>query len=232
MSRSIHVARLPLTPYADAWRWQLEAAAAVRAGGDERMALLQHPAVYTLGRRLRPEHLLVPPEVLRARGAAVVQTNRGGDVTFHGPGQLVAYPILDVRSRGLGPVEYVRLLEATILHTLARFGIEAFCVRGRPGVWTAVGKIAAIGVRIEGGVSLHGFALNVETDLAWFDAIVPCGIADAGVTSMQAVLGASPGLPAVADAVTQELAAVFESTLVDDLPALNAVRLREAAHAR
>jgi lipoate-protein ligase B len=213
MTRPVNLHLFPVTPYADAWRWQRDAADAVRRGGDEALAMLQHPPVYTFGRRARPEHLLVPPAELRARGAEVIETNRGGDLTFHGPGQIVGYPILDLRARGLGPGEYVWLLEEVLLRTLRRFGVEARRTPGRPGVWTGQGKIAAIGVRIERGMSLHGFALNVDVDLSWFDAIVPCGITDASVTSMAQVLGVSPGVGAVMEALAEEFAAVFDVTM-------------------
>jgi lipoyl(octanoyl) transferase len=199
----IAVARLGLVPYADAFAWQQVRAQAVRASREpEVIGVLEHPPVYTLGMRARREHLLASEAALRERGAEVVQTDRGGDVTFHGPGQLVAYPILDLRARGLGPAEYVRSLEACVIDTLAAFGIESMRVPGRPGVWVGAetAKIAAIGVRIRDGVSMHGLALNVTTDLAWFDAIVPCGIADASVTSMERELGNAPGFNAVCDA--------------------------------
>ena len=211
MTRPISQHVFPVTPYEAAWRWQQATAAAVRGGDREALALLQHPPVYTFGRRVRPEHLLVPPDVLNARGAKVIETDRGGDVTFHGLGQLVAYPILDLRRRGLGPTEYVRRLEEVLLRTLSTFDVDAWRSPGRPGVWTGLGKIAAIGVRIEGGVSLHGFALNVDVDLAWFDAIVPCGLPDTNVTSMAEVLGASPGIEAVTKAAVQQFATVFDA---------------------
>ncbi len=133
-------------------------------------------------------------------------------MTFHGPGQLVGYPILRLRDRGLGPTEYVRLLEETVILTLARFGIDSGRSPGRPGVWTSLGKIAAIGVRIERGVSLHGFALNVDTDLSRFDAIVPCGLADTSVTSMAQHLEAPPTIEAVGTALAREFAAIFQVT--------------------
>jgi lipoate-protein ligase B len=204
----------PITPYEDAWRWQQATARSVRHGGDEALALLQHPPVYTFGRRVNPEHLLASPEVLKARGAEVVESNRGGDVTFHGPGQLVGYPILDLLRRDLGPAEYVRLLEDTLIRACRDFGVEARRVAGRPGVWTPEGKIGAIGVRIEGGVSLHGFALNVDVDLSWFEAIVPCGLTDATVTSMTQCLGASPGIAAVTEAVARHFFPVFDVRLI------------------
>jgi lipoate-protein ligase B len=160
---------------------------------------------------VRREHLLVPADMLGQRGAEVMETNRGGDITFHGPGQLVGYPILDLRRRDLGPTEYVRLLEATLIATLDRFGIEAWRSPGRPGVWTSGGKIAAIGVRIERGISMHGFALNIDIDLSWFEAIVPCGLAEASVTSMAAVLDRAPRPPieTVTEVLTDEFASTF-----------------------
>lgn len=201
--------------------WQQARASALRLGpASEALALLEHEPVFTFGMRVRREHMLVSPEVLAARGAEVAETDRGGDVTFHGPGQLVAYPILDLRARGLGPASYVRMLEACLIRTLARFGIEAERVVGRPGVWVesdgALAKIAAVGVRVRDGVSTHGVALNVSTDLEWFEAIVPCGIADARVTSMHRVLGEAPTMHAVTDEFARVFASMFEVELVEE----------------
>lgn len=183
--------------YAAARAWQDAAAAEVRAAravpaaaspGDpaESLALIEHAAVYTMGARGGRETLRTPVEALRA---PLLDTDRGGDITWHGPGQLVAYPILDLRARGLGAAEYIAGLEGMLLDTLAEFGIAAGLVEGRRGVWVGREKIAALGIGVRGGVSLHGVALNVCPDLGWFDAIVPCGIEDAGVTSMTRVLG-------------------------------------------
>ena len=214
-----------LVTYGDALAWQQARAEAVRAGeASEVLVVLQHPAVYTLGMRGGRDNLLVAPEQLARRGASVVATDRGGDITFHGPGQLVAYPILDLRRRGLGPASYVRMLEATIIEALARFGIEAGRVPGRPGVWAGVSKVAALGVRVRGGVSTHGLALNVSTDLEWFGLIVPCGIADAGVTSMERLLGVAPPHAEVEEALAEAFARVFEVRLVTSEPALAGVR--------
>jgi len=204
-----------LVEYRDALAWQHARAEAVRAGeAPETLVLLQHPAVYTLGMRGNRQHLLVSQQLLERRGAAVVATDRGGDVTFHGPGQLVAYPILDLRRRGLGPGAYVRMLEAVLIELLASFDIEVQRVAGRPGVWASGAKVAALGVRVRGGVSTHGIALNVSTDLDWFDLIVPCGIADAGVTSMARLLGDPPGHAAVEDAFAEAFARLFKVDLV------------------
>jgi lipoyl(octanoyl) transferase len=213
--------------YREALAWQHQRADAVRAGEAlETLVVLQHPPVYTLGMRggLRggSEHLLVAPELLERRGASIIPTDRGGDITFHGPGQLVAYPILDLKRRGLGPASYVRMLEGVLIETLARFDIEAVRVAGRPGVWVEGAKIAALGVRVRGGVSTHGIALNVSTDLEWFDLIVPCGIADAGVTSMEWLLGSAPPQHEVEDVLIDVFAQTFEVALVPSEPALMA----------
>ncbi len=198
--------------YDDAWRWQRDTADAVRNGAPEVVAILQHPPTYSFGRRIRPEHLLVDPETLRARGASLVESDRGGDVTFHGPGQVVSYPILDLRRRNLGAADYVRLLEQTMIGALQRMGVRAGTVFGRPGVWVGDAKIGAIGVRVQGGVTTHGFALNVDPDLSWYDAIVPCGLAGAGVTSL-AHLGVETSIVAVEEALIDEFVELFQCSL-------------------
>ncbi|HLF72368.1 MAG TPA: lipoyl(octanoyl) transferase LipB [Dehalococcoidia bacterium] len=241
MSDSLRLVRFPLIGHAEASRWQAETASAVRDGGAETLALLQHTPVYTLGRNARRDNLLVDVETLQARGAGVVDADRGGDVTFHGPGQLVAYPILNLRNRGIGAVDYVRRLEAVVIETLSRFGLRGERVAGRPGVWVcgaeALGaaavqggrrssKVAAIGVRISGGVSTHGLALNIDPDLAWFDAIVPCGLADASVTSMARELGYAPTIAAVEAAMIDAFARVFGVAIAYDETSVGAVRER------
>ena len=139
--------------------------------------------------------------MLRAHGVEVVETDRGGGITWHGPGQAVAYPILDLRAWGLGPRDYLRFLERLVIGVLADLGVEAGTVEGRTGVWAGNAKVCAFGVRVAGGVSLHGLALNVAPDLASFDAIVPCGIRDAGVTSLERLLGRAPPMEVVFDRV-------------------------------
>ena len=213
----LDVIRAGTVAYSQAWAWQRTRADAVRTGdAPEALMLLQHTPVYTLGMRGRTASVLTSDAVLAAMGAEVVQSDRGGDVTFHGPGQLVAYPILDTQARGLGSASYVRMLEQCVIDTLAVFAIEAYRVPGRPGVWVgdaqAPAKVAAVGVRIRHGVSTHGLALNVSTDLAWFEAIVPCGIADAGVTSMARLPGEAPAHEAVEDAFLDAFARVFHVT--------------------
>jgi lipoyl(octanoyl) transferase len=184
-----------LVPYADALALQREAHAARRAGtGPDTLLLLEHAPVVTIGPRTETGDLRIPEPVLRAHGVEVVETDRGGGITWHGPGQAVAYPILDLRAWGLGPRDYLRFLEGLVIGVLADLGVEAGTVEGRTGVWVANAKVCALGVRVAGGVSLHGLALNVAPDLAAFDAIVPCGIRDAGVTSLEGLLGRAPSM--------------------------------------
>ena len=200
--------------YDAALRWQIATAAAVRAGlTPETLAVLEHEPVFSFGRRPRYDHLLLDARDLEARGARIVESDRGGDVTFHGPGQLVAYPILDLKRRHLGPKDYVCALEETVIRALAIFGIDAERVAGRPGVWVDGAKIAAVGVRIQDGVSTHGLAFNVETDLSWFDAIVPCGLTGVKVTSVQEALSSSPSMAAARHAFLEAFAAVFDSRI-------------------
>ncbi len=175
--------------------------ALVQARAEERipdtLLLLEHPPTYTLGRRDKPSNMLLPREALEAMGARVIEVDRGGEITFHGPGQLVGYPIIGLRSWG-GPLKYVRALEATLIAVLDTFGIQAGRIEGLTGVWANDAKIAAIGVRISRGVTSHGFALNVGTDLGWFQHIVPCGIPDRDVTSMERLIGSGLELEEVA----------------------------------
>ena len=182
------VRRLGLVPYDEALAEQRRLVEACRRDGHARLLLLEHPPTYTLGVRGRQEHLLLDDERLAALGASLHRTDRGGDITFHGPGQLVGYPIFDLRRWQQGPRWYVRSLEAALIETLAPFGIDSQRVDGRPGVWAGDAKIAAIGVRISRGVTSHGFALNVDPDMRYFSYIVPCGLSDVTVTSMAEVL--------------------------------------------
>ncbi|MEZ4501269.1 MAG: lipoyl(octanoyl) transferase LipB [Dehalococcoidia bacterium] len=209
--RRVIVERLGRVPYLEAEAWQHAAAEAVRAGEHERVALLEHPPVITLGARADRAHVLASSAELQARGVAVVDADRGGDVTFHGPGQLVAYPILDLRTRGLHAADYVRALERVAVETLAAFGIEAGHRPGTPGVWVRDWKIAAVGVRIDRGISRHGLALNVDIDLEWFDLIVPCGLEGLFVTSMAAELDETPSMGAVIEAFVGAFGRVFET---------------------
>ena len=186
-----------------------------RAAGKrpDTLLLLEHPPVYTTGRRNQDSNLRFPAEML---GAALVETDRGGEITFHGPGQLIAYPIIDLRAARLGAVDYVRSIEEVILRTLRDYGIEGGLECGLTGVWVGDKKVAAIGVRVSrpGGangawVTTHGLALNISVDLDWFERIVPCGIADRGVTSIKELTGDAPDLEEVAERLAGQFGQVF-----------------------
>lgn len=210
---SCRVVWLGTVPYRDAWDLQLEIAGRVRRGVEpDTLLLLEHPPTYTRGRLSPDAHLLLDDAAIASLGAEVVETDRGGLTTYHGPGQLVVYPIIRLRGRG-GPHWYVRTLERVIINSLSQVGLTSTTVPGLTGVWTADGqrKVAAIGVKIAGGVAYHGFAINVSTDLSMYDAIIPCGITDRGVTSMAAELGGEktthPTIAAIADAVVSQFCA-------------------------
>ncbi len=187
-----------------AWALELQRdLAARRAAGEvsDTLLLLTHAPVYTAGLRSLPEHILAE---LRA---PLIETDRGGQVTYHGPGQLMGYPIVSLTELGLGPKRYVSALEHALITGLRESGVEAHCEEGLTGVWTRAGKIAAIGVRVARGVTTHGFALNVYTDLSAYSAIVPCGIADRPVTSMSELLRAPLDLAPIGRAVAEALGA-------------------------
>ena len=181
----------------------------------DQLLLLEHPDVITLGVKTRDDlsHVLESPESLAAKGIGLFETGRGGDVTYHGPGQLVGYPIIDLKPDRCDVHRYVRDLEDVLIGAVAEFGITAGRVKGLTGIWVGApgseSKLAAIGVRISRWVTSHGFALNVNTDLSRFGLIVPCGIADKGVTSMSHLLGHAVSMDEVADVVARQVARVF-----------------------
>ncbi len=200
--------------YRDALDWQQTKAAEVRGEiSADALALLEHPPVYTMGARGGDDHMLLSGDALQARGADLIVTDRGGDMTFHGPGQLVLYAVLNLRRRCLRPVDHIRCLERTVLDTLADFGLRGRTVKGRPGVWIGSQKIAAIGVSIRGGATMHGAALNVTNDLTWFNAIVPCGLHGLGVTSMARELGNAPLMGDVMAAAATAFAEVYQANV-------------------
>lgn len=178
-------------PYGPVWDLQkaLVRRRQVGAVGDT-FLLVEHTPVYTLGRHGNPQNLLWDARQRGEHGIEVFHIDRGGDVTYHGPGQIVGYPIVDLRSLGFGVREYVRRLEQGLIAACRAFGVEAAAVEGLPGVWVADRKIAAIGIRCSRGVTSHGFAFNVSTDLRHFDGIIPCGLTGRGVTSLERELGA------------------------------------------
>jgi lipoyl(octanoyl) transferase len=195
----LQLLQLGRIPYAEGLRLQDEIVAARKAGAiGDTLLLMEHPPVLTLGRNATRANILATDDLLARKGAEIYETNRGGEVTYHGPGQLVGYPIFDLRGdlpdkRGpfLGPVDFVRLMEGALILTCKDFGVPAQRICKRTGVWTLPGgsiperKVAAIGIHVSQAVTSHGFALNVTTDLRDFDWIVPCGITDRGVTSLE-----------------------------------------------
>ena len=215
--------------YLEARDLQLAQVEKVHSGQEPNtLLLLEHHHVYTKGRLSKQSDILLPEAELAAKGVPVYETDRGGQVTYHGPGQLVGYPIIDVRAAGLGPVTYVRMLERSIVETLAEFGVKAHLVDGETGVWVGgmanekrrqginpTGrKIAAIGVRITGGVSMHGFAMNVSTDTSYYRHIIPCGMPDLPISSIEMETGDSISVTDCARVAAGKLAANLQRTLV------------------
>jgi lipoyl(octanoyl) transferase len=205
------VRRLGRIPYAEGLEVQARLVAERQAGHvPDTLLLLEHEPVFTLGRNARTENLLLSADALRARGFSVFETGRGGDVTYHGPGQVVGYPILDLGPDRRDVHRYVRDLEETMIRTCADHGIGAGRVPGLTGAWVGDLKIGAIGVRIARWVTSHGFALNVSTDLSPFGLIVPCGIRGRGVTSLEQLVGQEVELDGVMTRLAGHLADVFD----------------------
>jgi lipoyl(octanoyl) transferase len=223
--RSLDVRRLGTISYEDGLALQAKLVEERRAGAvPDTLLLLEHPPVITLGVKTRrgPNHIVATDELLAAEGVSVHETGRGGDVTYHGPGQLVGYPILDLAPDRKDVHVYVRNIEEVLIRAAALFGIEAKRIPGLTGVWTGPDggeeKLAAIGIRISRWITSHGFALNVSTNLDHFNLIVPCGIADRNVTSLEKLLGRAVTMAEAEDAVVRAwqsvegLAARVEST--------------------
>lgn len=208
----LEVRRLGLVAYADALSLQRALVEERRAGViPDVLLLVEHPPVLTLGVRGDGgrSHILATPETLDERGIGVFETGRGGDVTYHGPGQIVGYPILDLKPDRCDVHRYVRDLEEVIIRTARDYGIETGRIQGLTGVWAGNAKLAAIGVRISRWITSHGFALNLTTDLNDFDLIVPCGIADRAVTSL-AELGCQAAREAVENQLISHFLDVFD----------------------
>jgi lipoyl(octanoyl) transferase len=219
-ARPLVVRRLGRVPYARGLEIQESLVAERQAGRvPDHLLLLEHDPVFTLGRNARQENVLFPAEALRERGFDVFETGRGGDVTYHGPGQVVGYPVLELSPDRRDVHRYVRDLEEVMIRTCADYGIEAGRVEGLTGTWVGRDKIGAIGVRIARWVTSHGFAFNVATDLSAFDLIVPCGIRGRGVTSLERFLGRPVPIDAVVDRLTRHFAAVFERGVTKAGPA-------------
>ncbi len=219
----VHLLQLGRVSYAEGLRAQAELVTARQAGAiGDTLILLEHPPVLTLGRNAHRSNILASDDMLAAKGVEIHEINRGGDVTYHGPGQLVGYPIVDLRGdlpgkKGphLGPVDFVRLLEDVLIRTCRVFGVPAQRIAKRTGVWTLAGgsiqekKLAAIGVHVSGGVTSHGFALNVTTDLRDFQWIVPCGITDRVPTSLELEVDDPPALAPTMENACNTLARMF-----------------------
>jgi lipoyl(octanoyl) transferase len=212
--KPLQVRRLGLVPYADGLELQKRLVDERKADRiPDTLLLLQHPHVLTIGvKKDGRSHILAPPDRLSALGVDVFETGRGGDVTYHGPGQIVGYPIIDLNPDRRDVHQYVRDLEEVMIRVCADYGLTAGRVKGMSGAWIADEKIGAIGVRISRWITSHGFAFNVATDVDFFNLIVPCGIADRGVTSLAAQLGRAPELSDVEQRFIEHFAAVFART--------------------
>jgi lipoyl(octanoyl) transferase len=210
--RELEVRRLGIVPYNDALALQRALVEERRAGRvPDLLLLLQHPPVITLGVRGDGgrSHIVASPARLAARGVEVAETGRGGDVTYHGPGQIVGYPIFDLRPDRCDVHRYVRDIEEVMIRTCADYGVAARRINGLTGAWVGAEKIGAIGVRISRWITSHGFAFNVGTDLDYFKLIVPCGIAEGGVTSLERILGREVTIGEVEEVLIHHVASVF-----------------------
>ena len=222
-TKTCTVRKYGIFPYADAWEMQKQLVQSIQKGeATDALILLEHPPVFTIGKSGKDANLLIDKNVLDKVGAEVFHVDRGGDITYHGPGQLVGYPIMNLRKYKCDIKWYINRIEEVLIRTVAHYGIEAGRIKGLTGVWVGDNKIAAIGARISKWITSHGFALNVNTDLDYFRLIVPCGIRDKGVTSMSKILGNSVDIEDVKDRVTAEFGETFgckmtqESLLVKD----------------
>jgi lipoyl(octanoyl) transferase len=240
----LNLLQLGRVPYAEGLELQRQLIDAVHDGRiGNTLVLLEHPPVLTLGRNASRENILATEEFLACRGVDVHEINRGGDVTYHGPGQLVGYPIFDLRNftPRLGAVDFVRRMEEALIRACGDFGVTTTRVPGRTGVWSLAGggilekKLCAIGIHIARGITSHGFALNVDPDLRDFELIVPCGIADRAVTSLEREADPPPSMEAVRNAVARHFGRVFEGQVLwvesisDLLPEAEAAQTPAAA---
>jgi len=216
---------LGVVSYDEGLHIQERAVERLRSGeAPEQLLLLEHPHVFTLGRGADSSNILADRQQLESNSVEVHETGRGGDVTYHGPGQLVGYPIMDLKPDRCDVHRYVRDIEEVLIRTIADFGVIGGRIPGLTGVWVENEKIGAIGVRIARWITSHGFALNVNTDLSFFRMIVPCGITDKGVTSLSQLLGRRIDLEEVASIVASRFARVFDR----DVRVSNSVRLGDS----
>lgn len=194
----------------------------IAGGGNDHLILLEHPPVYTFGKSANPGNMLITDQLLASIGATVHQTERGGDVTFHGPGQLVGYPIIDLNRMHLGARKYVDLLQESVIQLIGEFGLAGYPIDGLTGIWVrsadgSENKIGAIGIKISRGISMHGFALNLNTDLNYFNYINPCGILDKGVTSVAKETGKVVDLERAADRYAQIFSELLRRETVESI---------------
>jgi len=204
------VEQLGRVDYAEALRLQREQVAQRKAEAiPDTLLLLEHPHVYTLGRNAKREHLLISNRQLAQLGAQLFETDRGGDITYHGPGQLVGYPIFDLAKHRRDIAWFMRSLEEVFLRVASDFGIEAARLDGAPGVWVGNDKLVAMGVHVSRWVTSHGFAFNISTDLRYFDWIVPCGLRGKGVTSLEKLLGRPVEMQVAMERVIEHFGRVF-----------------------
>jgi lipoate-protein ligase B len=218
-SHSVHVVSLGRTEYRSCWILQ-QRLFGLRSEGriSDTLLLTEHDHVYTIGRNGDDSHLLADTSELTSRGVEVVHTDRGGDITYHGPGQLVGYPILDLKNYYCDLHRYLRDLEEVVVRTLATYGVRGRRLDKYTGVWVGNEKICAIGVKSSRWVTMHGFALNVTTDLSFFERIIPCGIFEHGVTSMENVLGHEPSGEEVASRLVEDFGEVFGAEMIPGWP--------------
>ncbi|MCB9626786.1 MAG: lipoyl(octanoyl) transferase LipB [Sandaracinaceae bacterium] len=210
--RKLDVYRVGVMPYDEAHALQRELVEARKAGDiHDTLLLLEHPPVLTLGRGAKAGNILFSREVLAEQGVSVEEVGRGGDVTYHGPGQLVGYPIIDLHPDRLDVRKYVASLEETMIRTAADYGVTAARVEGFNGAWVGDRKIGAVGVRISRWVTMHGFAINNTTELSHFQLIVPCGIADKGVTSLERETGVGVPMRELHERVVHHFAELYEA---------------------
>lgn len=215
MKHAVYVERLGRVGYPAACERQEALAEACANGAAEQLLLLEHDPVLTLGRSAEARHILASAHVLQQAGIAVYRSTRGGDVTYHGPGQLVAYPILDLARRGMGVVDYVYALEETVIRVVSAYGVQGERDAANRGVWVKGRKIAAVGVRVAKRVTRHGVALNVSTDLRAFDYIVPCGLQERGVTSLSRELGRNVASSEVSGIFIRLFSEVFGTEILE-----------------
>jgi lipoyl(octanoyl) transferase len=228
--RHVSVRRLGRTNYRDCWTLQQDL---LRHRQEQlipdTLLLTEHDHVYTIGRSGSDLHLLAEADERMALGVDVVQCDRGGDITYHGPGQIVGYPILDLTDYYLDLHRYLRDLEEVVIRTLAPYGVRAGRHADYTGVWVGDEKICAIGVKTDRWVTMHGFALNVNTDLSYFNRIIPCGIVEKGVTSLREIIGSEIAVPEMMRAVAGHFADVF-GVVIDELPESGIPRFSGPGH--